>query len=216
MDILITYGLYIGIFIMILGLIFMTYPLWSSESKQWVMVTVGGAGAATTIVGFMLAFGSYSVQQDLGEPTPENVEAVEESPAPDFDFNLLGDDARAATLSEYKGDVVLINFWATWCAPCVHEMPALSQLQETYSDDLTVLCISDETSDTVYDFLDDFEPLVQPIGVLESVSELPGEYTMMQQIRPVSYVIDREGIIREVIRGARSYEQFEAEIRPYL
>lgn len=216
MEFLTSYGLYIGILAMIVGVGVMTYPVWSSQERQWVRVTVSSIGAITVLFGFFVALGAVTTQ-DLSEPAPEIVDTIEGSSAPDFEFDLVGDNPRTTTLSDYEGDVILINFWATWCAPCVHEMPALSQLQEAYADELTVLCISDETEDDIYDFLDGFEPLVQPIGVLtEEVSNIPAEYTMMQQIRPVSYVVDREGVIREVIRGARNYQQFEAKVRPYL
>ncbi len=51
------------------------------------------------------------------------------APAPDLAFNTP--DGRAVTLADFRGKVVLLNLWATWCAPCRHEMPALDRLQET-------------------------------------------------------------------------------------
>ncbi len=215
MQLLIDYGVYFGIAAMIFGLIVMFYPLWGKEESRWVRMIVSAGGAMVTLVGFMLALGVYSAVETRQAPDAE-VEEIVGQPAPDFDFELLGDTEESQTLSDYEGQVVLINFWATWCPPCVHEMPDLSDLHESYEDELTILCISDESADEVYGFLDDFEPLSQPIGVLHDVSSIPDAYGMMQQIRPVSYVIDREGVIRDVIRGARTYEQFEQSLTPYL
>lgn len=214
-SLLVDYGIYFGIAAMIFGLVVMFYPIWGNEENRWVRMIVSAGGAMVTLVGFMLALGVYSAVEVREAPDAE-LEEIVGQPAPDFDFQLLGDDPQDQSLSDFEGQVLLINFWATWCAPCVHEMPDLSDLNEDYGDELTVLCISDETSDEVYGFLDDFQPLTQPIGVLHDVASIPDAYGMMQQIRPVSYVIDRDGVIREIIRGARSYRQFEERVVPYL
>lgn len=63
----------------------------------------------------------------------------------DFDVPLL--DGGSAKLSDYRGKVVLLNFWATWCGYCVKEMPAFQQLKNTYGDDLVVLAIDADATE---------------------------------------------------------------------
>lgn len=74
--------------------------------------------------------------------------------APDFTTTLM--DGSSFTLSEQQGKVVLLNFWATWCGPCVGEMPAFTRLVDTYGDQLSLLAVnSREDEQTVRDFLDE-------------------------------------------------------------
>lgn len=75
-------------------------------------------------------------------------------PAPDFTATLV--DGSSFTLSEQQGKVVLLNFWATWCGPCVGELPAFTRLVDTYGDKLSLLAVNSREDDqTVRDFLDE-------------------------------------------------------------
>ena len=70
----------------------------------------------------------------------------------DFTGTLLG--GGELTLSDYEGKVILLNFWATWCGPCVGEMPAFPKLLEKYGDDLAVIAVDlQEDAETVADFI---------------------------------------------------------------
>ena len=83
------------------------------------------------------------------EPVPIEVGLA----APDFTTTLV--DGSSFTLSEQQGKVVLLNFWATWCGPCVGEMPAFSRLVDTYGSQLALLAVnSGEDEQTVKSFLD--------------------------------------------------------------
>lgn len=137
------------------------------------------------------------------------------APAPDFTFRLLESD-ETTTLEAYRGKVVLVNWWATWCAPCLEELPALNDLQAKYADrGLAVLTISDESRATLLDFERDL-PLQTVAGYIEQAEDLPDPYRRTLQIRPTSYVIDREGIIRDFVLGAQDLAAFERMIFPYL
>lgn len=71
------------------------------------------------------------------------------------DFTATLADGSSFTLSDHEGKVILLNFWATWCGPCVGEMPAFEQLQETYGDDLVLLAVNcGEDEATVTGFLE--------------------------------------------------------------
>ena len=71
------------------------------------------------------------------------------------DFTTTLVDGSDFTLSDYEGKVILLNFWATWCGPCVGEMPAFTQLVETYGEDLALLAVNcGEDEETVTAFLE--------------------------------------------------------------
>ena len=81
-------------------------------------------------------------------------ELTEGDIAPDFRVTLTNGDTFI--LSDYDGGVVLINFWATWCGPCVSEMPEIAELANEGIDNFTVICVNlGEDEDTVNSFVDD-------------------------------------------------------------
>ncbi len=69
------------------------------------------------------------------------------SPAPDF---TITDSQRTVSLSQLRGKPVLLNFWATWCPPCVQEMPSLVQLQKIVGDKVTIVAVSEDADDAAY------------------------------------------------------------------
>lgn len=146
---------------------------------------------------------------------PHLTEAELNAPAPNFSFRLV-DTEGTAELNDYRGDVVLINFWATWCAPCLKELPDLNELQRKYADaGLTVLTISDEAREVLVDF-EERLTLETVAGFIDRRDNLPDPYKRTLEVRPTSYVIDREGVIRDFVLGARDYDAFERMIAPHL
>ncbi len=136
-------------------------------------------------------------------------------PANDFAFTGVYDDVTYR-LSDYKDKVVLINFWATWCAPCLAEIPDLNRLQERYRDDgFVVISISDEEKQLLINFEKQL-PMKTERMRLPELSELPSPFARSFDIRPVTFIIDREGTVRRYLLGARSYGFFERAISPFL
>ena len=135
--------------------------------------------------------------------------------ASDLEFKLLSNDA-SQRLSDYTGQVVLLNFWATWCQPCVTELPELDQLQATYADEgLTVVTLSDEERQ-ILDVFADLWPK-QTVSGYFNPDDSPEPYrSELVRGRPISYVIDREGVVRKFVVGAANYEIFERYVRPYI
>lgn len=174
------------------------------------MLLIGAAG--------LLLFVTYRVDSGSGFTAPQGPRLTAEemdAPAPDFTFTTVGSQEERR-LSDYLGRVVLINWWATWCAPCLEELPALNQLQSTYeADGLTVLTISDESRPTLVDFEREL-PLETVSGYVEADEELPDPFRRTLQVRPTSYVIDRQGVIRDFVLGAQDLPTFERMISPYL
>ncbi len=134
-------------------------------------------------------------------------------PAPDF--TLPDVQGRSVTLSEHKGKVVIVDFWATWCAPCLKELPVFQQLQDTYRDKgLQVIGISvdDNPAEVVPDFLKDLGITYTNLMGDEKVTDL---YAPIEGI-PTIFVIDRDGQIRRKAVGAVPKDKVEAWINELL
>ena len=137
----------------------------------------------------------------------------EAAAAPAFRLsNLKGSTNR---LSDYKGKVVLINLWATWCAPCLVEMPELVKLQKQHaSNGLQILGVTypDEPRTSVRRLAQKFK-LNYP--VLLGTTELLEAYDI-GEVLPVTVVVDREGKIRARILGILEPEDFKDKVAPLL
>jgi len=131
--------------------------------------------------------------------------------APDVQFTKL--DGSPLHLKDLRGRVVLLNFWATWCIPCRSEIPSLSAMQKDFeSRGLSIVGVSyDDTADLVQQFQKDIPQSYQVVlGGREVGADLPAAPL------PTTYIIDREGRIREKIIGERTRAQFESSIKPLL
>ena len=131
--------------------------------------------------------------------------------APGVQFTKL--DGSPFRLSDLRGRVVLLNFWATWCVPCRNEIPSLSAMQKDLdARGLTIIGVSyDDTADLVQEFQKDIPQSYQIVlGGREVGSELPASPL------PTTYIIDRQGRIRDKMIGERTREAFESVIKPLL
>lgn len=120
-----------------------------------------------------------------------------EDHAPDFTLKSL--DGANLRLEEYRGQVVLINFWASWCGPCRQEMPLLDRLHQRYVDTgFAVLGVNVEGDARPAQDLIDKIPVSFPVLIDEgqTVSEL---YKL--EAMPSTVVVDRDGVVRYIHRG---------------
>jgi cytochrome c biogenesis protein CcmG/thiol:disulfide interchange protein DsbE len=127
--------------------------------------------------------------------------------APDF---KVSDGSTSIHLADYRGKITLVNFWATWCAPCVQEMPGLEQLHHDRPD-LAILAVSiDEDGDEYKRFLSlrhvDLKTVRDPEQTAAKLYHTEGW--------PETYIIDRKGIIRRKLVGDPDWSN--PEIRAYL
>lgn len=127
--------------------------------------------------------------------------------APAFELNNLA--GEKIQLEDYRGKIILLNFWATWCGPCRLEMPALQNRAEYFDDDLVVLAVNNaEDSSIVQAFVDElglsFDILLDPEADVQHLYQVRGY--------PTTYLIDSEGIIREHKIGLLT----DAELDGYL
>ena len=127
--------------------------------------------------------------------------------APDFN---LSDGSTSVHLAGYRGRVVLLNFWATWCPPCIEEMPSLLELHHDRPD-LAILAVSiDEIPDAYSRFL--VRHHVDLITVRDPDQKAAKLYHT--EGWPETYIIDRQGFIRRKVVGAQDWNS--PEIRAYL
>lgn len=140
---------------------------------------------------------------------PSLLPSERDAPAPDVRYTRL--DGRTASLADLRGRVVLVNLWATWCGPCVREMPDLARLADRYAGmGLTVVALSDEPRETVAPFAEQHD--VGAITGLADLGALPAPFGRASDTRPVTVLIGRDGRLKAMAVGAQSYAQFEALI----
>ena len=128
---------------------------------------------------------------------------VMDSPAPDF--TLKSDSGKNLKLSEHRGEVVLINFWASWCGPCRQEMPLLSELHDKYKSlGFTVLGVNvEQDSSDARKLLRDM-PVSFPV-LFDSDSTVSKQYDVVAM--PSTVLVDRNGKMRYLHKGYKPGEE---------
>lgn len=134
----------------------------------------------------------------------------------DFSWSEDGKDMK---LSDYKGKVILLNFWATWCPPCRKELPDLSQISTELKDkDFVMIGVSvDDNQEVLNKFL---ETNRLPYTIVFEPTELVGKYMsaagQTQNVVPQTYIINKDGKVVEAILGSRSKADFLSLINKHL
>jgi peroxiredoxin len=139
--------------------------------------------------------------------------AQQEAKARDFKVTLLRGDTF--TLSDYEGQVVLLNIWATWCAPCREETPDLQELYEKYKDEgLMILGVSiDEQGESVVrPFIEEYD-VTYPIVIDDGT--IMDKYGPTMGI-PTTYIINKKGNLQYFAVGALTNKELEPRIKSLL
>ena len=120
------------------------------------------------------------------------------------DFTLKDIDGKQHRLSDYRGKVVIINFWATWCPPCRFELPSMEKLwQLTRDQEIVMLAINiGEDGDTIFTFTSDY-PVTFPL-LMDRDSSVLKQYPVLGI--PTSFVLDTEGRIIYRAVGTREWD----------
>jgi peroxiredoxin len=133
--------------------------------------------------------------------------------APDFTLETL--DGQAIALSDLQGQVVLINFWASWCLPCREEMPAIQQVYEQYRDQgFVVLAVNLQEQDAqVVAFVDQLELTFSVL--MDRDGDVFERYRVMAL--PSTFFVDRAGVIQDLaVGGLLSRPFIESQVAPLL
>src|SRR6185369_7021187 len=131
------------------------------------------------------------------------------------EFALKDLNGRTVRLRAYRGKVVLVNFWATWCPPCRAEMPELVRLQREHAGEgLRIIGITypPETKTRVRRFARSLKvnyPII--LGTRQIKTRFSSDETL-----PLTVVIDRDGKVKEIISGILLSEEFDEKIKPLL
>ena len=131
------------------------------------------------------------------------------------DFNLKDQYGVVHSLENYKGKVIFLNFWATWCPPCKKEMPDIENIYKEYGEnkkDVVILGINSEKENEVKKFLKD-KGYTFPT-VIDENSEVMRKYFI--QAFPTSFVIDKEGNVYGYVMGGLTKEQIKQVIEEVL
>jgi cytochrome c-type biogenesis protein len=134
----------------------------------------------------------------------------------DFTWNQ---DSKEKKLSDYKGKVILLNFWATWCPPCRKELPDLSEIAKEFKGkNFELIGISvDENPVALVNFLKSnslsYTVLHEKGGLLDKYMDVAGGN---QNVIPQTFIIDKNGKVVENIIGSRNKEDFVSIINKYL
>ena len=132
--------------------------------------------------------------------------------APDIELSAL--DGKKLSLKSFRGQVVLLNFWATWCVPCRTEIPELNSLQKDFAaSGLSIIGVSwDDSQEGILQFQHE---IPQSYAVVLDGENLQNKFAGIRSL-PFTMVIDRRGRVRQTIIGARDRAGLEAVVKPLL
>ena len=195
--------------------------------KRWV-VAAGAAGALSLLT--LLPF--VTRPSDEGETTeavapmmatshsePADVHGAAcdaDAKLADLDLTLKDVDGHDVSLAAYKGSVVVLNFWATWCAPCKYEIPALVELYSEYKDQgVEILGISvDDEQEQLKPFIQEYK-INYPVLIGAGHEGLDKAFGPFWGI-PVTAYVSRDGLLCKTHMGLGTKDQFEQDIRALL
>ena len=170
------------------------------------MMRLAIAGTVVFLMVAMVGIGGAAAPDILPVAERNGVKLGE--PAPNFQLRDL--NGHLVTLSDLRGKVVLLNFWATWCGPCRVEMPAMEQLYRTFSrKDFEILAVSTDAQGVAVT-----RPFQQEnhltFPILHDADYRVG-LTYGARSLPMTFMVDRQGVVRHQIFGARDWGASEAQ-----
>ncbi len=162
------------------------------------------------VISLMLVFGFHRARNVRDGATASANARLQTGPAPDFALQSL--EGQTMHLSDFRGKAVLLNFWATWCAPCKIEMPWFVELQKQYAaQGLQIIGVAMDDASTK-----DIADFAKEMGVNYPVllgKEAVGDAYGGVQFLPENFYIDRNGKVLDRAFGLKSRSEIEDEIK---
>ena len=189
------------------------------SDRRWMVAAAAAVGLGLAAIPFIGtraeqpgASASGATAGQAGAPEVCDPKAKKKAP----DFELSDYSGKKVRLADYKGKVVFVNFWATWCGPCKYEIPMFVDLQQRYgTQGLAFLGISvDDPVEELKPFVDQYK-INYPVLVGLGREEVQEAYGPMVGI-PVTVVIGRDGNVCTRYFGLRPKDRFEADIKSLL
>lgn len=151
-------------------------------------------------MGLVVVLAAALVWVVYGTLEPPIVSAGDKAPG----FTVITDDGKTITPSQFGGKLLVLNFWASWCAPCIEETPSLNAFQQLFgSKGVVVLGVSVDRNEKLYhQFLSRFDVKFQTSRDPEA--DISAQYGTFQY--PESYIIDQNGRVVEKIVGVLDYK----------
>jgi thiol-disulfide isomerase/thioredoxin len=184
-------------------------------NTRWIIAGVSAVGVAVLTVSSLLG-PSSPVAIDPAKTAERGTPACRAEGPANLGFKIKDMHGATVNLADYKGKVLLVNFWATWCGPCKEELPGLIALYDEYKDKgFAVLGISgDDDAETLRSFSSEWK-INYPLFVGRDEQELLDAYGPIFGY-PISVVVGRDGAVCARHIGPKTKEQFEKEIKALL
>ena len=181
-------------------------PLWRRRLARSLASTAVGLLALGVIVGGLVAFDRLGSSDGLGPLDDRRPEEGETAPR----FALRDPEGNVQRLSDYRGQVVWLNFWATTCGPCRRELPVMQRLSEEFGDrGLAIVAINfTESAGSALGFWDELK-LDLPI-LLDSEGEVARQYRLFGL--PDHFFIDRDGTLRSFELGVLTEDEMRERL----
>lgn len=132
--------------------------------------------------------------------SPSSIAAEKQKELSDYHWELINHNGQLINLEEKKGQVIIVNMWATWCPPCVAEMPSFQKLYEDYGDKVSFLFVAKDQKDKVAAFLAK-KDYTLPVYYEKSKTPIAFESNSI----PMSFLVDKAGLIKIAHTGAANW-----------
>jgi cytochrome c biogenesis protein CcmG/thiol:disulfide interchange protein DsbE len=185
---------------------------------RWVIAAAGAIGVGVLTASALLGPTKHVevLSEDMPLEAAHKTGACDSTRQADLDFTLKDMNNARVRLSDYKGQVILVNFWATWCAPCKVEIPGFIELYQQYKDKgFVILGVSgDDDAETLRAFASEWK-INYPVLVGKDEEKLLDAYGPLYGY-PTSVIVGRTGAVCGRHVGPATKEEFEKEIKALL
>ena len=159
-------------------------------------------------IGVLFVVGGFSIYHfvQTQREKPKHIQQIQELQN-GLDLTVYDLKGRPILLSSFRPRFVLINFWATWCVPCVTELPTLKQLAQDFSGQLIVLAISNEKPKEIKNFLKNFKLPISFVPAQLSRKKMLSVFNVTAL--PETYILDKKGHLVEKIIGPQDWSSLK-------